>query len=74
MNRAVIREHPFSRTTTFLVLSQVGLGLRSSFLDRPSVMVLVPGQGRTAGEGLLAIGVGTLVRSLSGVDAAVPSK
>lgn len=31
-------------------------------------------QGGAAGEGLLAVGVWTLVRSLAGVDAAMPSQ
>lgn len=73
MNRAMIREHPF-RPTSFLVLPQIGLGLSSGFLDGPSMVVLMTGQCRAAGESLLAIGVRAFVGSLPRMDPTMPGK
>lgn len=42
------------------------------FLDGSRVVVLVAGQGGAAGEGLLAVGVGTFVWSLPRMDATMP--
>lgn len=49
-------------------------GLSGGLLDSTSVVVLVPSEGGTTGESLLACGVRTLVRSLSRMDATMPSK
>lgn len=71
MDRTVLRKHSFTGTATILVLPQLGLCFRSSFLDCPSVMILVSSQSGTARKGLLAVGVRAFVGSLSGVDAAM---
>lgn len=70
----MIREHSLARTTTFLVLTQVGFGLGGGFLDGPSVMVLMPGQRRTSGECLLTVRVGAFVGTFAGVDTAMSGK
>lgn len=70
----MVREHPFARPTTFLVLTQIGLSLSSSFLDRAGMMVLVTGQSRTTRERLLAVGVRTLVGPLTRMDTTMPSQ
>jgi hypothetical protein len=73
MNGA-FREHPVTRhPASFLILSEVGLGLRSSFFDGAGVVVLVARQCCTACESLLAVRIRTLVGSLPGVDPAMPS-
>lgn len=43
----------------------------SRLLDGTSVMVLVTSQCRSSSKGLLAVGIGTFVRSLSRVNASV---
>jgi len=74
MNRRVVRKHPFARAATFLVLTQIGFGLSSSFFDGAGVMVLMTGQSRPPREGFLAVGVRTLVGSLPGMDTTMPSE
>lgn len=74
LNRHVVREHSLARAPTFLILTQVGLGLSSSFLDSAGVMVLVTGQGRPTSECLLAVGVRALVGSLARMDTTMPSQ
>lgn len=69
--RRMIREHAIPGPPPFLVLPQIGLRLSRRFFDCPGMVVLMPGQRRTARERLLAIGVGAFVGSLSGVDAAM---
>lgn len=49
-------------------------GLSGGLLDSTSVMILVPSEGGTTSESLLACGVWALVRSLSRMDAAMPSQ
>lgn len=56
------------------VTSQGLCGGTRSILNRARVMVLVAGQGRAAGEGLLTVGVGALVRALARVYTTVPGQ
>lgn len=65
----MLGEHSFTRTSTILILPQLGLGFSSGFFDGPSVVVLVACQRRTAREGLLTVGVRAFVGSLAGVNA-----
>ena len=71
VNRAMVRKHVTWHPCPVLVLSQVGFCFRGSLLDCSSVVVLMAGQGGTAGEGLLAVRIRTLVGALSGVDSAM---
>lgn len=66
MNRALLGEHALP---PILVLAQVGLGLGGRFLDRPNMMVLVPGKCGATRERLLAVSVRALVGALPGVNA-----
>jgi hypothetical protein len=70
----MLRIHSLARTTTILVLPQLGLCFRGSFLDCPSVVILVSSQSSAARKGLLAVGVWAFVGSLAGVDATVSSQ
>lgn len=70
----MIREHSLARATAFLVLTQVGFSLGSSFLDRSSVVVLVSSQCRASGECLLTVRVRAFVGSFAGVDTAMSGK
>ena len=70
----MVREHSLAGATAFLVLTQVGFSLSGSFLDRPSVVVLVSGQRGTSGECLLTVRVWAFVGSLPGVDTAMSGK
>lgn len=69
----MLREHPFTRPSTILVLSQLGFGFSRGFFNGPGVVVLVSSQCRTARESLLAVGVRTFVGSLAGVNTAMSS-
>lgn len=71
MDRAVVGEHVTRHSRSLLVLPQIGLGFRSSFLDCARVVVLVACQGSAASECLLAVRVGALVGTLPRVDSAV---
>jgi hypothetical protein len=71
MDGSVLGKHSFTRTSTILILPQLGLCFSRGFFDSPSVVILVPCQRRTAREGLLAVGVRTFVGSLAGVNAAM---
>lgn len=72
MDRVGVGEHAVPREPSpLLVLSQVGFRLGGGFFDRTRVVVLMPGQGRATREGLLAIRIRALVRTLARVDPAV---
>lgn len=74
VDRSVIGEHSVGSTSSFLVLAQIGLCLRSCLLNGPSVMILMTGQSCTACERLLAVRVGAFIGSLSGVNTTVAGK
>lgn len=67
----MLGEHSLARATAVLVLSQLSFGFRSSFFNRSSMVILVASQGSPARECLLAVGVRALVRSFTGMDAAM---
>lgn len=73
MHGSMIREHAL-RPVTLLVLTQVGLGLGSSFFNSAGVVVLVPSQGCSSCESLLAVGVRAFVRALARVNATMTGK
>lgn len=52
-------------------VTKVCFSLSGGLFDGAGVVVLVAGEGCAASEGLLAVGVGTLVWPLAGVDSAV---
>lgn len=70
----MLRKHSFAGASTIFVLSQLGLCLRSSFLDCSSMVVLVASQRSPARESLLAVGVWALVGPFTGVYAAMSSQ
>ena len=74
MDGGVLGKHSFARTPTVLILPQLGLCLSSCFFDSPGVVILVACQRRATRESLLTVGVRAFVRSLAGVNAAMPSQ
>lgn len=71
MCRACFRVVGWSTDSVFAV-TEVGFCLSSGLFDSSGVVVLVAGKGCAAGECLLAVGVGTLVRSFARMDPAMP--
>lgn len=65
----MLGEHSLARATAVLVLSKLGFGLRSSFFNGSSMVILVASQSSPARECLLAVGVRALVGSFTGMDA-----
>jgi hypothetical protein len=64
----MLGEHPFTWSTTVLVLAQLGLGLSGGLFNRTGVVILVSSQCRTARECLLTVGVRAFIGALSGVN------
>lgn len=70
----MLGKHSLARTSTILILPQLGLCFSSGFFDGPSVVVLVACQRRAAREGLLTVGIRAFVGSLARVNAAMPGQ
>lgn len=71
MDGGMIGEQSLGPTSSFLVLAQIGLRFSSCLLNSPSMMILMTGEGCTARERLLAVGIWALVGSLSRVNPTV---
>lgn len=73
MDRDVVRVKPFRASRSLLVLPEIGFCLSRCLFNSPRVMILVACQGGPSSKCLLAIRIGAFVRSLAGMDSAMPS-